>query len=250
MIKVILWDIDGTLLNFKIAEKTAFFACCKDLGIENMDEKGLERYTVINHEHWQRLERNEISKQEVLEGRFIRFFESEEALAKEGKSRMKLPQNGKSLEELAIAFNAEYQEKLGDTSVYNPHGKEIVEACMGKYRQYIVTNGTATAQYRKLKTSGLEHMVDGWFISDEIGIEKPNKGFFDAVWAKIGHYKKDEVIIVGDSLTSDIKGGNQAGILTCWYNPEGLPNLLNEHVDYEIRDIREVWQILTGEKAV
>lgn len=250
MIKVILWDIDGTLLNFKIAEKVAFFACCKDLGIQNTTEEMLGRYSAINHIYWQKLERNEITKKEVLEGRFIEFFTKEMDLVKEKKSTLLLPQNGKTIEEIAVAFNAEYQKKLGDTSVYNPYGKEIVEACQRKYKQYIVTNGTSTAQHRKLKNSGLEHMVDGWFISDEIGIEKPNIGFFDAVWAKIGFYKKEEVLIVGDSLTSDIRGGNNAGILTCWYNPDGLPNLQKEPVAYEITDLKQIEDILEKEERL
>lgn len=249
MIKVILWDIDGTLLNFKIAEETAFFGCCKELQIENATKEMLARYTQINHRYWQKLEKNEITKQEVLEGRFIEFFTKETELVKAGKSRLQLPQNGQTIRQLAVDFNDRYQIKLGDTSVYNPYGREIVEQCRGVYKQYIVTNGTATAQYRKLKSSGLEHLVDGWFISDEVGVEKPNIGFFEKVWEEIGRYAGDEVLIVGDSLTSDIRGGNNAGILTCWYNPDGLENLQKEPTDYEIRNLKELEEILKKQNA-
>lgn len=249
MIKVILWDIDGTLLNFKIAEETAFFGCCKELQIENATKEMLARYTKINHCYWQKLEKNEITKKEVLEGRFIEFFTKEMELVKAGKSRLQLPQNGQTISQIAVAFNDSYQIKLGDTSVYNPYGRETVERCRGIYKQYIVTNGTATAQYRKLKSSGLEQLVDGWFISDEVGTEKPNIGFFEKVWEEIGHYAGDEVLIVGDSLTSDIRGGNNAGILTCWYNPEGLENPQKEPVDYEIRNLKEVEEILKKQNA-
>ena len=82
------------------------------------------------------------------------------------------------------------------------------------------------------------------FISDEIGTEKPMVGFFEAVWAEIGTYEKNEVIIIGDSLTSDMQGGTNAGILTCWYNPKGLQNTSGVQVDYEIRNLRELLQIL------
>lgn len=95
-----------------------------------------------------------------------------------------------------------------------------------------------------MKRSGLDQMFDHIFISDLVGYEKPAPEFFDAVRTKIGNYEKDEVLIVGDSLTSDMRGGNQAGILTCWYNPKGLANSKNVPVDYEIRHLEQVWEIL------
>lgn len=278
MIKVILWDIDGTLLDFKIAEKTAFSQCFEKFGLKGFSDEMLQRYSKINHSYWEKLERNEITKNEVLVGRYVEFFFKEYQLAKEGKSTLCIPEEiinigrenvqnksdakantsdlddfkrkndqdilQQKLRELAIAFNDEYQLRLGDTAVYSPYGEQLVKDCRGKIKQYIVTNGTATAQHRKLKTSGLENIVDGWFISDEIGIEKPNIGFFDAVWKEIGNYQKNEVIIVGDSLTSDIRGGNNAGIITCWFNPDKKANTNGEHVDYEITSLRELYKIL------
>ena len=111
-------------------------------------------------------------------------------------------------------------------------------------KQYAVTNGTLVAQQRKLKLSGLDLLLDGVFISDVIGIEKPNIGFFDAVWAEIGSYEKDEVVIVGDSLTSDIQGGNNAGILCCWYNPKGYENAEGLRIEYEVKDLREIRKLI------
>ena len=81
-------------------------------------------------------------------------------------------------------------------------------------------------------------------ISDEMGVEKPSKAFFDLVWQKIGRFSPDEVLIVGDSLTSDIRGGNNAGILTCWFNPKGNPLPDDPHVDYQIQQIPEILDIL------
>ena len=84
------------------------------------------------------------------------------------------------------------------------------------------------------------------FISDVIGIEKPNIGFFDAVWKEIGSYEREEVMIVGDSLTSDIQGGNNTGILCCWYNPKGQKNTKELCIDYEVKDLLEIMQLCYG----
>lgn len=291
MFKVLLWDIDGTLLDFKAAEKAAFFKCFEVIGLSGCNDEMLERYSKINHTYWQRLERNEITKQDVLVGRYIEFFTRELELSKKGMSLFKLPESEKYvsspmkclnleqmkslsmnseqkkslnmdseqekyismdvklteqeiIEKIAIAFNDEYQIRLGDTAIFCDGADQLVRDLKGKYKQYIVTNGTAIAQHRKLKTSGLEHLVDGWFISDEIGIEKPNVGFFDAVWAKIGNFQKNEVLIIGDSLTSDMKGGNNANITTCWYNPNHLEKNTDIQVDYEIANLQDLYEIL------
>ena len=100
------------------------------------------------------------------------------------------------------------------------------------------------AQERKLKKSGLLELLDDVFISEEIGFEKPSIVFFQEVFRVIGNYEKEEVLIVGDSLTSDMQGGNNAGILTCWYNPEKKVNELNLRIDFEITNLKQVLNIL------
>lgn len=228
MIKVILWDIDGTLLDFLVAEKTALQSCFTSHNMGQITDEMIERYSAINRKYWEKLERNEITKPEVLVGRFREFFASE----------------GLPVEK-AESFNDEYQIRLGDTCAYCENAKEVIEILKEKgYKQYIVTNGTRIAQRRKMKNSGLDKIIEYAFISDEIGVEKPMIGFFDAVWNKIGHYEKDEVIIIGDSLTSDMKGGNNAGILCCWFNPKGMANNTDVHIDYEITNLKEVLDIL------
>ncbi|MGN1313425.1 MAG: YjjG family noncanonical pyrimidine nucleotidase [Lachnospiraceae bacterium] len=226
-IKVILWDIDGTLLNFEEAEKYAIEKCFFVFGLGECTDSMLAAYSKINRRYWQRLERGEISKQQVLEGRFREFF------AEYGIDTS-----------VACAFNEEYQKRLGDTVVFYPNGLETVQACRGKILQYAVTNGTRAAQERKLENSGLNRLLDGVFISDIIGIEKPMKGFFEQVFNAIGDYSGSEVMIVGDSLTSDIQGGNNAGILTCWFNPEKKENSSSLRIDYEIQDLGQVLEIL------
>ena len=141
-------------------------------------------------------------------------------------------------------FNLEYQFRLGDKVFFCDNGLETVTTLKGKYKQYAVTNGTYIAQQRKLTQSGLINIFDDVFISDKIGFEKPNIEFFNAVQQKIGNFNKDEVMIIGDSLSSDMKGGNNADILCCWYNPHNTENKNNTRIDFEIKDISEILHIL------
>ena len=225
--QIILWDIDGTLLNFEEAEKHAVRKCFEIHGLGECTDEMLARYARINKKYWEMLERGEMTKPEILVGRFQEFF------ATEGLDTDK-----------AEAFNAEYQVRLGDTICFCDNGYELVQKLKGRVRQYAVTNGTYVAQSRKLKLSGLDQLFDGLFISDLIGYEKPSREFFDAVWAEIGEVDRSEVMIVGDSLTSDMRGGNVAGIYTCWYNPKEIENDKGVQIDKEIRNLWEIEDIL------
>ena len=245
MSKIILWDIDGTLLNFAESEKAALRSCFSLYEMGVCTDEMIARYSAVNRGYWERLERGELTKQEVLVGRFREFFKRE----------------GLSVEK-AEAFNEEYQKRLGDTICFHDDGYEVVKELRGLARQYAVTNGTLTAQKRKLERSGLNELLDGAFISDEIGIEKPNIGFFDTVFRAIGAIQKENVFIVGDSLTSDMTGGNNAGIRCVWYRPgdgsesEGTGGIVKHitetvggrtiKIDYKIRDLHQVKEIVCG----
>ena len=174
------------------------------------------------------LERGEITKPQVLIGRFEEFFESEGIVT-----------------DCATEFNKEYQKQLGETICFCDNSYELLQSLKGLVKQYAVTNGTKAAQDRKLQKSGLIDIFDGVFISEVVGIEKPGIGFFEHVWEKIGTYEKEEIMIVGDSLTSDMQGGNNAGIVCCWYNPKGIKNEANLRIDYEVDDLQKVAEILS-----
>ena len=227
MIKVILWDIDATILDFLAAEEAAIRFCFQKHGLGECTDEMLGRYTVINRRYWEMLERGEMSKAEILVNRFKEFFESE------GLNT-----------DCAGAFNDDYQIALGDTICFRDNGYELVQKLQGQYRQFVVTNGTYVAQERKLRKSGIGELVEEAFISDLIGYEKPAMEFFDHVFDKIGHYEKDEVIIIGDSLTSDMQGGNNAGIICCWYNPNHLENNKGVKIDHEIDNLWQLEEIL------
>lgn len=224
---ILLWDVDGTLLDFIAAEKAAVQTLFREFGLGECTDEMVERYSRINKEYWERLERGELSKPEILVRRFAGFF------ASEGLDASKAPE-----------FNEQYQVRLGDTVVFCDDSYELLSSLRGRVKQYAVSNGTVVAQTRKLRRSGFDKLLDGVFLSEELGYEKPATEFFDRVFAAIGEPDRERVLIVGDSLTSDITGGNRAGIRTCWYNPKGEPNLTAAHADYEIRDLHGILDII------
>ena len=225
MIKALLWDVDGTLIDFKAGEKAAISACFKIFGLGDCPDAYIEEYSEINSRYWRLLEQKKMTKQQILEERFREFF---------------------SLHgidpDTAPAFNKEYQVRLGDTVVFTDGAYETVKRLRGRVLQLGVTNGTFVAQDRKLHKSGLYKLLDKVFISEKVGFEKPDPRFFDAVLSSLPGVSRREIMIVGDSQTSDMEGGRRSGILTCFYNPLSLP--FSEKVDFEISRIPEVEALL------
>lgn len=227
MVTTLLWDMDETLLNFAAAERAAINALFQEFGFGECSDAMLERYSKINRSYWERLERKELTKPEILVGRFRDFFEAE------GLDST-----------VAAEFNEKYQLSLGDTIVFRDDSYNIVKSLRGKVKQYVVSNGTIAAQTKKLRLSGFGELMDGVFLSEDLGVEKPDILFFKKVFEKIHPEDKSQVMIVGDSLTSDIQGGNNAGIITCWYNPEQKPYQGDLRIDHEIRDLHEVYDLI------
>ncbi len=233
MIKTILWDVDGTLLNFSAAERTAIRTLFNEFGLGECTDEMLTRYAAINTRFWERLERNEITKPQVLIGRFEQFF-GEFGIDKS----------------IAAPFNERYQSCLGDTIVYRDDSIRLIEYLRGRVRQYVVSNGTIVAQTKKLERSGLGERMDGVFLSERLGAEKPNPAFFEKIFESIRPDDLSQVMIVGDSLTSDIRGGMNAGIVTCWYNPEGKPVPEGYRVDFMISHLFDLLPLLELEKSI
>ncbi len=225
MYKAILWDVDGTLLNFLKSENAAIKECFHHFGLPECTDEMVAVYSVINEGYWKLLERGEITKPELFTSRFRDFF----------------AKIGVSCDE--SQFNSLYQRTLGSHVFPNDNSIELVKSLKGRVRQYAVTNGSAVAQERKLRVSGLDKLFDGIFISDKVGAEKPTAEFFDRVFAQIPE-GRGEVIIVGDSLTSDIRGANNAGIACCWYCPERLEPPSDLRIDYAITDLNQITDII------
>lgn len=227
MYKYILWDIDGTVLDFLASEAYAIRFLFKKYGIGECSDEQLKMYSGINAKYWQKLERNELTKPEILVGRFREFFEIIGADIR-----------------LAESFNEDYQVTLGDHIEFVDKAEEILLSQKGKYTIAAVTNGTKVAQEKKLCLSGLDKVFDAIFISENVGYEKPSGKFFDYVFEQLGITDKKEVLIIGDSLTGDMKGGFDSGIDTCWFNPRHKPNTLDITMTYEIDDLGKIEEIV------
>lgn len=229
----ILWDLDGTLLDFKMSERYALGVCLEAHGV-TMTEEMLALYSGINEKFWERLERGEITKKELLPGRFREFFRQQ------GIDHID-----------ADEMQSQYERELGTKTYYVDDSYEIVKElnALG-VKQHIVTNGILVTQQIKMKNSGFDKLIDKVFISDVIGYEKPRKEFFDIAFSELSDFRKERALLVGDSLTSDMRGANNTGVDACWYNPKGkaLPAYQEDgqavHVEYEIRDLRELFGIV------
>lgn len=227
MIKTILWDIDATILDFKTAESNSLKETFEYFGLGKCSDDMVSRYSAINQSYWEKLEKGEVTKPQVLKNRFVDFFEL-------------MGITSVSAEE----FCRYYENGLANTILFIENSKELLKELSGSYKQYAVTNGAFNVQTKKLEKSGLMTILDGAFISDSVGFEKPSGDFFDYVLRNIEPSEKDEIIIVGDSLTSDMKGGNNAGIKNCWYNPGKLINNKPIRIDYEIHKLSDIKDIL------
>lgn len=225
----ILWDVDGTLLDFAYSQKQSLEKCFRSVG-RKITAAQLERYSQINEVFWKRLELGEITKGQLLTGRFEQFFREY------GYEDINLEQ-----------FLREYQEGLGNIYAYLDDSLGICKALQGMVSQYVITNGVSSSQRRKLQLSGLADLMDGIFVSEEIGAPKPQPAFFARCLEQIEEKDPGRILVVGDSLSSDIKGGLQAGLSTCWYRKEGTVNDTPYQPDYEISDLHEILGILSGE---
>lgn len=225
----ILWDVDNTLLDFNYSCKGALRQGFQALG-QNLTEEMIARYFEINDKYWKMFERGEISKDEVLYKRFEEFFGEYGLLDLPGVS--------------VDAFRIEFQKSLGNIYSYLDDSLSICKALQTKFKQYIVTNGVSSTQRSKLGLSGFTEVMTGLFISEEIGAPKPTKEYFDYCLEHIEEKDKGHILLVGDSLTSDIKGANMAGIKACWYNPkeQALPE--GYQIDYEIVDLHQIFEVL------
>lgn len=226
MIKNIFLDLDDTILDFQKGERKALHKAFSDMGVPT-DEGTVKRYIEINLDCWRALERGQMTKDEVLVGRFEMLF--------------------REIGITASATEAQdiYEAYLAGEHDFLPGGEELLRAIekSGKYRLFMATNGIPSVQKPRIKDSGVGRYFERIFISEEIGYAKPMKEFFDACFSEIKGFECDETIIVGDSLSSDIKGGINAGIRTCHFNPQGKP--YGEITpDYTIRSLDELLPLL------
>lgn len=223
--KALLLDVDGTLLDFDQAESDAFKKVLVKYGFEP-EERYVAEYHKINKECWEAFELGRMEREQVLTVRFERFF-----------SLHGLSVSGREVEE-------EYRGWLGEGAYLMEGAIEILDYLRERYRLYVVTNGVGSTQRKRLKASGLDRYFHNIFISEEANSQKPQKEFFDYCFAHIPGIKPEEMMVIGDSLTSDIKGGVNAGIDTCWVNPKGNKNRNLLPVTRQIRRLSDLKEFL------
>ena len=225
MFEILFIDLDDTILDFKAQEDAAIVKTLTAAGIEPTEEI-CARYSQINKEHWARMEKGEIDRQQVLFGRFQVLFAE---LGIDG-----------DWETAALA----YMENLSEGHYFLPGAEKALASLSKKYRLFITSNGTAKVQNKRLDSAGIRKYFEEIFISQDIGINKPDKGFFDYCFAHVPSFDPTKAMIVGDSPSSDITGGQNAGIATCWINPKHREYTRPNKPDYEIESLTQLEALL------
>lgn len=225
MFEFLFIDLDDTILDFQKAEHIALSKTLQSFGLEPT-ETVLKRYNLINKAHWEALERKELTREQVLVGRFQVLFE----------------EMGIAVEPVTVA--RAYENNLSIGHYFLPGAEEAVEALSKKYKLYLASNGTAKVQAGRLASANISRFFQEIFVSQELGANKPSLEYFEKCFARIPNFDKSKAIIVGDSLTSDILGGQNAGIATCWVNPNHKAGRENIRVDYEIEALSQLESLL------
>jgi 2-haloacid dehalogenase len=221
----LLMDVDNTLLDFDEAEHRGIREVMRAFGIEPSAERET-LYKNINRSCWQAFERGEITREQIFERRYPRFF-----------SEFGVHVDAAKAEEL-------YRAQLDNCSALIDGALELCQYLHTRYDLYIITNGVSTTQYRRLKDSTLDQYFTEIFVSEDAGSQKPRKEFFDYCFPRIAEKDRTKMLIIGDSLTSDIQGGLNTGIDTCWFNPTAATPTTQIHPTYEVHTLKELQNLL------
>ena len=226
MIKYLFLDLDNTILDFTKAESIAIRKTMSVYGLEPTDALAA-RYSEVNDRHWKALERGELTRDQVVVGRFAAFF-GEQGIAVD-----------------AAAVAKTYETLLSQGHYFLPGAEEAVkEKLFGKYKLYLAANGTAVVQKGRMTSADLYPYFEESFVSQELGHNKPSLEYFQAAFARIPGFDPKECLMVGDSLTSDILGGKRAGLRTVWVNPHHKTAPEDLKPDYEIENLADLPALL------
>ena len=225
MVEFLFLDMDDTILDFQKAEQVAIQKTLAEAGIQPT-EAVCKRYSQINDGYWKKLERGEVTQAQL---RVMRFADLIEELGVEAD---------------ALGCAESYMENLGIGHYFMDGAEEAVKSLSQKYKLYLASNGQAKTQQSRLDSAGIEKYFDGVFISGKIGVNKPSPQYFAHCFDRIPGFDLKKAMIVGDSLTSDILGGKNAGITTCWVNPTHKIAPAELKPDYEIEGIAQLERLL------
>ncbi len=222
----LLFDADDTLFDFSRASARAFEKMCLAHDIPYTPEN-YRLYHEINVELWAAFDRGELSKEFITLERYVRFLK---ALA---------------LDRDPAACNRDYLSGLGEGVYPLPHSEEVCRELKKRgHHMYLITNAVASVQRSRLRGSVFNDLFEAVFISEEAGAAKPSRAYFEYVARRLPGMTAENTLVIGDSLSTDMRGANNAGLPCCWFNPAGKPRPEGLRIDYEIRDLRELPEIV------
>lgn len=224
--KFLLFDLDHTLFDFDTAEDVALTQLLKEEGVDNI-QAYKHYYVPMNKALWKDLEQKKITKQELVNTRFSKLFEHF------------------GIEKDGINLANRYQFYLSQQGQIFSGAMELLDTLIDRgYEVYAATNGITTIQTGRLTKSGLASYFNHVFISEQLGTQKPDALFYERIGQQIPGFSKDKTVMIGDSLTADIQGGNNAGIDTIWYNPHHLENKTKAQPTFEVHSYQELLNCL------
>lgn len=221
----LLFDADNTLFDFDQAERNAHLLLCRAHGLA-FSEEGYQLYHKCNADLWRDFDRGLCTKEYLLVERFRRY----------------LAITGERADPEAL--NRDHLRALGEGAMLLPGAEELCRVLSREHRLYLLTNAVASVQKARFANSAIAPYFQGAFISEEVGVGKPDSAYFDYVFHAVPGLARDNALVIGDSLTSDIQGANNAGLPCCWFNPKGQPRPQGLRIDYEIRALEELYAIV------
>ena len=224
--KFLLFDLDHTLLDFDTAEDVALTQLLKEEGVADI-QSYKDYYVPMNKSLWKDLEEKKITKQELVNTRFSKLF-SHFGIEKDG-----------------VYLSERYQFYLAQQGQVFSGAMELLDSLLDRgYELYAATNGITTIQTGRMAQSGLAPYFNQVFISEQLQTQKPDALFYEKIGQQIAGFSKEKTLMIGDSLTADIQGGNNAGIDTIWYNPHHLENHTQAQPTYEVDSYQALLELL------
>lgn len=221
----LLFDADNTLFDFDQAERNAHLLLCRAHGLA-FSEEGYQLYHKCNADLWRDFDRGLCTKEYLLVERFRRY----------------LAITGERADPEAL--NRDHLRALGEGAMLLPGAEELCRVLSRDHRLYLLTNAVASVQKARFANSAIAPYFQGVFISEEVGVGKPDPAYFEYVFRAVPGLARDNALVIGDSLTSDVQGANNAGLPCCWFNPKGQPWPQSLRIDYEIRALEELYAIV------
>ena len=221
----LLFDADNTLFDFDAAERNAHLQLCRDYHLA-FSEEGYQLYHQCNAQLWHEFDLGRCTKEFLLVERFRRY----------------LAITGEKADPEAL--NAAHLKALGEGAILLPGALELCRRLAENHQLYLLTNAVASVQRQRFARSPITPFFQGVFISEEIGCGKPNRAYFDYVFRAVPGLSTENALVIGDSLSSDIQGANNAGLPCCGFNPRGLARPEGLRIDYEIRTLEELLPIV------